>query len=217
MVNNQDAAGRDEPLTDTEQRILNAAVKVFMVRGKAGTTMQDIAGEAGINRSLLHYYFRSKDRLFDKVFENLLKSVFPMLASILLSDLTLLKKIELLTEKYVDLLKDKPYLPFFILQEITRNPERMMSMINIAGTDRINAIEALGKQLSDEGISVADPRHFIANFIGMVIFPFVARPLFIRLGFDNNREAYDHFLEERKSEIPRFFRMAMGEENNKPN
>ena len=210
MVNNQgESPGAGQ--TDTEHRILNAAVKVFMVRGRAGTTMQDIADEAGINRSLLHYYFRSKDRLFDTVFENLLKTVFPMLASILLSDLPLSEKIELLTEKYVNLLKDKPYLPFFILQEITLNPDRLMTMMNFAGTDRITAIEALGRQLAAEGISMEDPRHFIANFIGMVIFPFVARPLFIRLGFDNDREAYDRFLEERKSEIPGFFKMAMGQ------
>ncbi len=208
MVKNIPDLPQDKVQPDTEHKILEAATRVFMIRGKAGTSMQDIADEAGINRTLLHYYFRNKDRLFDAIFENLLHKVFPVIVSIFISDIPLFRKIELVTEKYIDLLKDKPYLPAFILQEISLNPDRLFSVVQGAGFDRTAASKYLEKQLAEEGITGMDPRHFIANFLGMVIFPFIARPMFMRIGFDNKQEDYVHFLEERKKVIPEFFRMA---------
>ena len=56
---------------DTEHRIMAAAAKVFMQKGRLGASMQDIADEAGINRTLLHYYFRNKEKLFDTIFESI--------------------------------------------------------------------------------------------------------------------------------------------------
>ena len=71
---------------DSELRILKAAGKVFMMKGKLGASMQDIADEAGINRTLLHYYFRNKDKLFNTIFEKLFAQVFPALVGIMTSD-----------------------------------------------------------------------------------------------------------------------------------
>jgi len=208
MVKNVDESPQETVQPDTEQKILQAATRVFMIRGKAGTSMQEIADEAGINRTLLHYYFRNKDRLFESIFDNLLQTVFPVIVSIFLSDDPLFTKIELASEQYIDLLKDKPYLPSFILQEISLNPDRLVSLVQGSGLDRMIASKYLEKQLAEEGIPGMDPRHFIASFLGMVIFPFMARPLFMSIGFDNDQEDYEQFLEERKKVIPEFFRMA---------
>ncbi|HNA17232.1 MAG TPA: helix-turn-helix domain-containing protein, partial [Ferruginibacter sp.] len=54
---------------DTEQKILESARNVFIQKGLAGARMQDIADHAGVNKALLHYYFTSKDKLFNIVFE----------------------------------------------------------------------------------------------------------------------------------------------------
>ena len=205
MVKNHRDPPKEQAVPDTEQKILEAATRVFMLKGKAGASLQDIADEAGINRTLLHYYFRSKDRLFDAIFENLLQTVFPVIVSIFLSDAPLLSKIDQITEKYVDLFKDKPYLPSFIFNEISMNPDRLFGVVRGAGFDREAAIAFLKEQLAEEGITGMDPRHFIASFLGMVVFPFIARPLFMKIGFDDNQQEYSKFLEERKKVVPELF------------
>jgi len=198
---------RQEP--DTERKILEAAGKVFMVKGKDGASMQDIADEAGINRTLVHYYFRSKDKLFDAIFNNLLGKVLPVIASVFMQDIPMMKKFEFFVEKYTDMLKEMPFLPFFLFQEISLNPDRLVGLIEQGGLDTSVTIPDISKKLEEQGIKNMDPRHLIANLIGMVIFPFVGRPLFQRIGFKNDPEAYDRFLEERKEEIPRFIKMAL--------
>lgn len=194
---------------DTERKILEAAGKVFMLKGKDGASMQDIADEAGINRTLVHYYFRNKDKLFDAIFDNLLAKVLPVLASMFMQDIPMMQKFEFFVEKYTDMLKEMPFLPFFIFQEISLNPDRLVDLVKQGGLDTSVTITEISKVLEEHGIKSMDPRHLIANLIGMVIFPFVARPMFQRIGFNNDPEAYDRFLEERKKEIPRFIKMAL--------
>jgi TetR/AcrR family transcriptional regulator len=198
---------REEP--GTERKILEAAGKVFMMKGKDGASMQDIADEAGINRTLLHYYFRNKNKLFDAIFENLLSKAFPAMAAIFMSNLPLMDKFKLFAEQYTNLLKEKPYLLIFIFQEISLNPDRIVGLIRERGLDTSVTIPVIIHELKNMGISDMDPRHLIANLIGMVIFPFVGRPIFQKIAFNDDEEAYDRFLEERKKEIPRFMALAL--------
>ncbi|MBL7113274.1 MAG: TetR/AcrR family transcriptional regulator [Bacteroidales bacterium] len=194
---------------DTENKILTAASKVFMINGKAGASMQNIADEAGINRTLLHYYFRSKDKLFDAIFNDLIGTMFPVIAGAFMQDIPLIRKFEIFAESYVELLKDKPFLPFFIFQEILLNPDRLVGLARQGGLDTTVAMGIMKEELKKYGITDMDPRHLIANLIGMVIFPFVGRPVFEKLAFNGDVEAYNAFLEERKKEVPRFIRMAL--------
>ena len=60
----------------TEEKILEAAAQEFIIKGKAGARMQEIANNAGINKALLHYYYRSKDKLFESVFTVVIKRSF---------------------------------------------------------------------------------------------------------------------------------------------
>ena len=193
----------------TERKILEAAGRVFMLKGKDGASMQDIADEAGINRTLVHYYFRSKDKLFDSIFNNLLGKVLPVVASMFMQDVPILQKFEFFTERYTDMLKEMPFLPLFVFQEISLNPDRLVGLIKEGGLDTSVTIPEMSKKLEEQGIENMDPRHLIANLLGMVIFPFVARPMFQKIGFNDDPEAYDRFLEERKKEIPRFIKMAL--------
>jgi len=194
---------------DTERKILEAAGKVFMMKGKDGASMQDIADEAGINRTLVHYYFRSKDKLFDAIFNDLLGKVIPVVAATFMQDIPMMKKFEVFVETYTDMLKEMPFLPFFFFQEISLNPDRLVGLIQQGGVDPTVTIPDMITKLQEQGIHDMDPRHLIANLIGMVIFPFVARPIFQKIGFNDDLEAYDRFLEERKTEVPRFIKMAL--------
>ena len=84
--------------SNTEQIILKAARKVFTHKGFDGARMQEIADEAGINKALLHYYFRSKDKLFEAIFKEVITTFFPRIISVLTSDLSLFEKITLFTD-----------------------------------------------------------------------------------------------------------------------
>src|SRR5436190_24232698 len=104
--------------TNTEELIKNTAREVFMQKGLDGARMQDIADKAGINKALLHYYFRSKDKLFEMIFMEEARKFMPRVATIMLSELTLFEKIEKFVGQYIDTLSQNPLLPIFILNEI---------------------------------------------------------------------------------------------------
>src|SRR5438552_407184 len=97
--------------TKTEQRILDAAHAVFVRRGTAGARMQEIAAEAGVNQALLHYYFRSKDRLAHAAFERAAGDLLPAVLKMLGSDAELEVKVRRVVEIELDHLSRAPYLP----------------------------------------------------------------------------------------------------------
>jgi AcrR family transcriptional regulator len=193
---------------DTEKRILEAAAKVFIIKGKLGSSMQDIADEAGINRTLLHYYFRSKDKLFDKVFEKLFVKILPVMMGMMTSDLPLQERIRGFVEAYTELLRENPYLPVFIFQEISLNPERLIDSFQKSGIRPADTLGGLKKDMAAAGMVDTDPRQLLASMMGMVLFPYIGRPLFLPIAFQGDEEAYDRFLEERRSYIPEFINMA---------
>src|SRR5918992_2710556 len=100
---------------DTEQRILEAARVVFIRRGTAGARMQEIAAEAGVNQALLHYYFRSKERLAEAVFQQVAGRVLPTVLGLLGSKLPIEEKVEQVVEAYLDAFSRSPFLPGYIL------------------------------------------------------------------------------------------------------
>jgi len=201
--NNQPAR---EP--DTEKRILEASAKVFARKGKQGARMQDIADEAGINRTLLHYYFRSKDKLFDTVFEMVFARIFPAMTGIMSSELPFPERIELFIEAYTELLRENPFLPVFVFQEIYEDPDRLLKLFMSKGFDPESTLAQLRSEISTAGLGDMDPRHLFANMMGMVLFPFIGRPIFQAIAFQGDKDAYEEFLEERTSHIPQFMKLA---------
>ena len=113
----------------TEEKILAAAKKVFLSKGMAGARMQDIADEAGINKALLHYYFRNKEKLFEVIFAAAAQQLFPTINSIFESDIPLFEKIEKFCEEYITVMIENPYLPLFVLYEMSNDPKFLMNKI----------------------------------------------------------------------------------------
>src|SRR5437667_10064035 len=98
---------------ETETRILDAARAVFIRRGTAGARMQEIAAEAGVNQALLHYYFRSKERLSDAVFQQMASRLFPAVVQVLGGELSLADKIDRIVALYLENLSANPFLPAY--------------------------------------------------------------------------------------------------------
>ncbi|MHB1223376.1 MAG: TetR family transcriptional regulator [Gemmatimonadaceae bacterium] len=205
---------------DTEEKILSAARTVFVRRGTAGARMQEIAAEAGVNQALLHYYFRTKERLAEAVFAEAAGRVAPSIARVLASGASIEEKVERFVHIYIDNIRERPFLPGYILSEMHHRPERLRALLNgarIEGTDSAVAIAArvmatLGRQLDELAASGSirpiSPEQFLVNLIALSVFPFVARPaLEIVYGLDD--EAFGRFLDERRATLPAFILNAL--------
>jgi AcrR family transcriptional regulator len=204
-------------MTETEGRILEAAKREFIQNGLKGTSMQQIADAAGIHKSLLHYYFRSKEKLFAAVFSAAFNQFLPKLFEIATSDATIFVKIERIVDKYIDLLMENPFLPVFILHEINRNPDRMYELMKQSGIDLGLVREGLISERDRELIRPVNPVHLMVNTIALCIFPVAARTLLEKAFFQNDHELMQGFLQERKAVVTDFIIHAIAGENSRDN
>lgn len=189
---------------NTEQKILNAAKTVFVKYSYEGASMQKIATEAGINKALLHYYFRNKEKLFQAAFIDIFKQFMPELQQFFQLEVDFFEKIRKFVESYLKLLQTQPMVPIFILQEINRNPDILFKLITQAGINPDFFVKQALSEIEKGTIIRIDPRHLFINILALCIFPFAARPLMQRVFFDNDQDNYENFLQERKKEVSEF-------------
>jgi len=194
----------------TEERIKEAARKLFTQHGFAATRTRDIAKEAGINLALLNYYFRSKQKLFDLVMmENFKKFLSGMTVNFQDPTLAIEDRLERIATAYVDFLTRFPDLPLFILNEIRSNPSKIAQQINQkVGPARSAFFQEL-LAAKKEGRIELEPFHFVANMVGLTVFPFVGRPLLQRVTGVTD-EQFLQLMEERKKLVPMWIKMMMG-------
>lgn len=189
---------------NTEQQILNAAKNVFQTKGMDGARMQEIADTAGINKAMLHYYYRSKQLLFEAVFKNAFSLLAPQLNAILNDDSTVEDKVKNFTSNYISFIIKHPYLPNFIIQELNRNQDFIFKLKD--NKDFPN-LEKFKKQVDGEvnkGIikPISGEQLFI-NIMALNIFPFIAKPLIMAFANADNK-AYMQLMEDRKTEVANF-------------
>ena len=190
----------------TEEKILAAAISVFQEKGMNGARMQEIADKAGINKALLHYYYRSKQLLFEQVFKTIVRVLGPKLRSIINSDVHLFDKIRLFTHEYIDLLMNHMFPqgrrgPKFIIQEINRNPDLIRNTFTEEIKDSVDILRKQINELIEKGeIKPIDINQIIVSLVSASIFPIVAKPI-IGTIFNMDDKAYLQFLEERKSNV----------------
>jgi AcrR family transcriptional regulator len=195
----------------TEEKIKNAARLVFHKKGFAAARTRDIAEEAGINLALLNYYFRSKEKLFNIVMLEAFQSFFASISIVFNDpDSSLNEKIEKFASDYIDLLFQEPEIPVFIISEIRNNPEELLQKVNLKSAvfnsvffNQYNEAMLLGKIKNQHFI------HFMLNFMGMIVFPFIAKPLLKEITGLND-EQYDKIIAERKQMIPVWINTLIG-------
>lgn len=187
--------------TSTEEKILEAAKKVFVRKGMYGARMQEIADEAGINKALLHYYFRGKNKLFDAIFREAFQEMAPKAFDILQGDLPLDEKIKLFVSKYIDTISANPFLPLFIINEINQNPDRLGTIVDLMGGIKDEISKDVKVKVKAGEFRDIDPVQLYVNILAMSLFPFLAKPI-IQGAFSITEEMFQEFLEERKKLIP---------------
>lgn len=184
----------------TEEKIFEAATEIFEEKGLAGARMQSIADKAGINKSLLHYYYRSKERLFEAVFMALLEKILEKFKPVLQENMSLEEKIRFFFREHIAFLQKNPRLPGFILNEINNNPALIKKMLrNIDLSPLWNTIlEQHKHELHKYNIEEKSLPQILTSIVSMSVFPFAAKgilgTLLDKLGYD-----FDSYLEERKT------------------
>lgn len=190
-----------------EEKIKAAAKKLFTQKGFAATRTRDIAEEAGINLALLNYYFRSKEKLYDIILlENFRHFIQGISMNVYDEKAGITEKLEKIVVAYIDFLTLNPDLPLFILNELTGNPSKIAAQINDdVGPMRSHLLQELRDAAKDGRIQPIDPFHFIANLVGLTVFPFIGKPILQRVTGVNDRQ-FLAFMEERKKLVPIWLR-----------
>ncbi len=190
--------------TTTESEILKAAKRIFQRKGMIGARMQEIADEAGINKAMLHYYYRSKQILFEAVFKKAFSLSAPQLNEVINSDDSICDKIKNFTHNYISFVIKHPYLPNFIIQELNRNPEFVKDLMNEKHFPTIEKFRnQVNTKVSEGIIRPIKAEQLFINIMALNIFPFIAAPLL--KGFVNADDSqYKQLMEERKTEVADF-------------
>ncbi len=197
-------------LENTEERIINAAREVFLRKGMDGARMQEIADEAGINKSLLHYYFRSKGKLFDRVFTETFKSIIELVNNVFATSTSLESFIENFVMGYTSVLIEKPYIPNFVFHELNRNPQRVVEYMNSTNIDKSKIVELIMAEGEDKVRPFKfNPMQIIVDIIALCIFPFIAKPIITGFMFEGDSKEYDNFIHQRAQHVIEFVKTAV--------
>ena len=189
---------------DPEEQILEAAKEVFQQKGMDGARMQEIADQAGINKAMLHYYYRSKQLLFEAVFSNAFALLAPQLNKILNDDSSIEEKVRNFSFNYISFISKHPYLPNFIIQEMNRNPkffEKIQQNAAFPTLEKFNAQVAL--EVEQGILRPIDGNQLFMHILSLNIFPFIASPLiqgFLRI----DDKEFKKVVEARKTEVAEF-------------
>lgn len=193
----------------TEQKIFDAAHEVFTQKGMDGAKMQEIANRAGINKALLHYYYRTKEKLYETVARAVIGKAVPVIRQMFEGQEPLEEKIRQFIDFYISLISRNPFIPLFIISEINKHPDRFFETIFPQEMPRP---EVFFKQVKEEiaagRIRPINPKHLIVNIISLCVFPFVAKPM-LRLVLGMSPAETRIFMEERKSEVTGFVLAAL--------
>jgi TetR/AcrR family transcriptional regulator len=194
---------------NTEEKILQAAEGVFVRDGFDGARMQDIADEAGINKAMLHYYFRSKQKLFEEVFRSKILDFLPQVGAKFFSDAPVMEKIEFFIDSYLELLSRNPSIPVFVLCTLNKKPGLIQ---NFPYQVFQGILEYFQMEIEKGTIRKVDPRQFFLTLLGMCVFPYLSKPVASHM-MQLSDEEYFALLQGRREELIRYVRAILLEDN----
>ncbi|MEO6038306.1 MAG: TetR/AcrR family transcriptional regulator [Saprospiraceae bacterium] len=197
------------PNDSTEQKIFDAAHEVFMQKGMDGAKMQEIADRAGINKALLHYYYRSKEKLYEMVARAIISRAVPIIREFLETDYPLEEKMRRFVHFYIDLISRNPYVPIFVISEMNKHPDRFIEAVLPKELPKPEMFfQQVEAEIAAGRIRAVKPQHLLVNMVSLCIFPFVAKPM-MRIVIGMNTQEMRLFLEEREAEVLRFIQASL--------
>lgn len=184
---------------NAEEKIKQAALRVFIQKGSANCSSREIAREAGMNVALVNYYFRSKSKLFALIFETVMQDFLKSMVQVFSSDLPIREKIKILIEREFEFLGQHPNIPNFVLNELARNPEAMQGILPVLNMVNESGVFDEARKLQERG----DMRQMDIVQITLLImsncqYPFMAQPL-MKVIHGVSNETYKEHLTAHKT------------------
>lgn len=178
--------------TKTEQKILDAAKHVFMKNGLENSKMQDIATMAGISRTSLNYYFRTKENLFAVLVDQLFETLIPEVEGLISTDSPFVDKIGVLVDVYDSQIRKNDFIPRFVVVESQRNPEFVRHFIQKNSRIQVylqNIIQTLQKEMDKGSIRKLPVEQLFTTFFGQVFTPYLLNALIVTfLDYDDEKK-----------------------------
>ena len=190
--------------TNTESKIIDAAMEIFSEKGRHGAKMQEIADRAGINKAMLHYYFRNKENLYRTIFKTAFSNIFNKLESSVDFNAGFDVQMKQIINCYIDMLSKHQKLPLFISRELGEGGATARSVVKeYFKTGRLHhhLRESMMKAMNTGNIIPVDPRQLIITIIGSSLFFFIAEPIVFTIFPGEDDFDRKKFLEERKEAI----------------
>lgn len=184
---------------DTYELIINTAKQLFFAEGKFNATTQEIADAAGVNRTLINYYFRSRNTLIDLVFKEAMKEEEKQQKIIAMASIPLREKFERFLDLSFGIAKEYPYMEIYMVTHINQ-----YNIHEFKNEDQLKFLPKIYEEIQAEmdkgNIQQMQPMQFLLNFISLVSFPISMRPL-IQHGFDMSDQEFEKILDDRKDVI----------------
>jgi AcrR family transcriptional regulator len=184
--------------SETRNKIMDTAKKLFVKKGLDGLKMRDLADEAGVNKGLLHYYFKNKETLFTEVFTDEAAQLYSHINEILQKDLSFESKLNQIVDKYFDMLQKNPGMPIFVMSEMAKNPGFLPDSLQKEIRTTLGLLSAELSKKGDQGPE--GTLNFLLSMLSLCIFPFIAKPLLQKAGDFNHEESLG-FIVNRKEHI----------------
>ena len=190
--------------TDTESRILQVAEEEFLLKGLEGARTTAIAERAGVTHAMLHYYFRTKNMLFERIIEEKMRNAGNIMQAVfVLGDMPLMERVKRGVEQHFDFIAANPNLPRFVIQEIYSHPERHEIMRSQVLTITKDWLCDLQRHIDESAATKAtewiDARMLLLDIVSLNLFAFIGYP-FVSLMFDGLVTDKKVFFEKRKAE-----------------
>jgi len=185
-----------------EQLILDVAEKLFLEKGLAGTTTTEIANEAGVNHALLHYYYRTKENLFDKIFEQKAAQLIESFSITINDESSFFEKLKDGIETHFDFLCKNPKLPLFIIREVANDKDRKAFIIkNLFPVGKVFYQKFkifIQNEIEKGTIRPVKTIDLLLNIASLNVFAFIAAQIAFDMDAEEEQETIRIFLEERK-------------------
>jgi TetR/AcrR family transcriptional regulator len=191
----------------TEQKIIAAAEEVFLRDGYSGARMQDIADLAGINKALLHYYFRSKDKLFEKIFEEKAKYIFPQMEELFDKGHSFEDLIKAFIERYINVISANPFVPLFIIATLNK-PDNQHLIQKMPFHVLQNLMKAYLNDYQAGKVRELNPFHLVISIFAMCAMPFMAKPLLMKFTNSSN-DAFNELMQQRIKELHKYVELII--------
>lgn len=195
----------------TEQIILEVAREQFVKNGYAATRTEEIARQANVTKAMVHYYFRTKEKLFEEIVQQIFSKSLKQFAHAVNKEGEVWEKLERMVSAYIDLLRGEPDIPFFVMYELSQKRETFVAELQKRSEqlpDFKSFIAQIEAEVQAGNWHPMSPVQILLTILGMTVFPFIAKPIFTTvIGISD--EIFSSLMEERKTFIIDFLKKAL--------